>query len=69
MTTNKQSQSTSVPIWTIDAFTSTPLGDNPAAVCMLEEQRSSDWMQRVAGAMNLSETAYIRPLEDGIYGD
>ena len=43
----------------IDAFTSEPFGGNPAAVCFLDRERDSGWMQRVAAEMNLSETAFL----------
>jgi PhzF family phenazine biosynthesis protein len=49
----------------VDAFTSEPFSGNPAAVCVLPEERSDAWMQRVAREMNLSETAFLRPREDG----
>ena len=49
----------------VDAFTSEPFKGNPAAVCVLEEERDAAWMQRVASEMNLAETAYLRPREDG----
>jgi len=49
----------------IDAFTNRPFSGNPAAVCLLEEERDSVWMQAVASEMNLSETAFIRHLDDG----
>ena len=49
----------------VDAFTETPFRGNPAAVCLLDETRSDDWMQAVAMEMNLSETAFITPQEDG----
>jgi len=49
----------------IDAFTDRPFAGNPAAVCLLDEERSADWMQAVAAEMNLSETAFVRPLGDG----
>lgn len=49
----------------IDAFTDRPYAGNPAAVCLLEEDRDSDWMQAVAAEMNLSETAFVRALDDG----
>ena len=34
-------------------------------VCMLEEPRDADWMQAIAEEMNLSETAFLLPQEDG----
>ena len=52
-------------IYQVDAFTSTPFSGNAAAVCLLTEERETDWMQAVAAEMNLSETAFVRPLPDG----
>src|SRR6266536_448750 len=49
----------------VDAFTSEPFRGNPAAVCVLEEERDAAWMQSVAAEMNLSETAFLRPRSDG----
>jgi PhzF family phenazine biosynthesis protein len=53
------------PILQIDAFTSQPFAGNPAAVCILNGQVDRDWMQRVAREMNLSETAFLVPQEQG----
>lgn len=53
-----------IPICTVDAFTSEPFKGNPAAVCILEEDRDSDWMLSVAQEMNLSETAFVRRRAD-----
>jgi len=49
----------------VDAFTDRPFSGNPAAVCILSETRSDEWMQSVAAEMNLSETAFLLPQEDG----
>lgn len=49
----------------VDAFTDTPFGGNPAAVCVLPEPRDERWMQQVAQEMNLSETAFLVELSDG----
>ena len=49
----------------VDAFTDRPFAGNPAAVCLLEEARDAQWMQAVAAEMNLSETAFVRVLDDG----
>ncbi|MFI9276088.1 PhzF family phenazine biosynthesis protein [Kitasatospora sp. NPDC052896] len=51
----------------IDAFTSRPFSGNPAAVCLLEGEDWPDeqWMRQVAREMNLSETAFVRPLPAG----
>ena len=54
-----------VPIWQVDAFTDRPFSGNPAAVCLLDEEREASWMQSVAAEMNLSETAFVRRLDDG----
>ncbi|WP_416669257.1 PhzF family phenazine biosynthesis protein [Egbenema bharatensis] len=53
------------PILQIDAFTSTSFSGNPAAVCILSETSSTEWMQNVAYEMNLSETAFLVPQGDG----
>jgi PhzF family phenazine biosynthesis protein len=49
----------------IDAFTSDPFRGNPAAVCLLDREREAAWMQDVAAEMNLSETAFLLPTDDG----
>jgi PhzF family phenazine biosynthesis protein len=48
----------------IDAFTDKPFAGNPAAVCLLNKPRSARWMQAVAAEMNLSETAFVHPMDD-----
>jgi PhzF family phenazine biosynthesis protein len=50
----------------VDAFTPTPFGGNPAAVCVLKEAPPEQWMRDVAREMNLSETAFLTP-ENGGY--
>src|SRR6476661_76149 len=52
-------------IVTVDAFTDTPFTGNPAAVCIMKKPAQPEWMQRVAMEMNLSETAFVWPLDDG----
>lgn len=44
-----------------------PFAGNPAAVCVLDGPDWPDpaWMQRVAAELNLSETAFVRPLPTG----
>lgn len=54
-----------VPCFQIDAFADRPFSGNPAAVCLLNNEADSDWMQAVASEMNLSETAFVRPVQDG----
>jgi PhzF family phenazine biosynthesis protein len=52
-----------VPLFHVDAFASAPFTGNPAAVCLLDTPAESAWMQAVAAEMNLSETAFVRPLD------
>ncbi|MCM3341490.1 PhzF family phenazine biosynthesis protein [Paenibacillus sp. MER TA 81-3] len=52
-------------LFTVDAFTDKPFHGNPAAVCLLEHEMDSEQMQQIAMEMNLSETAFIIPLEEG----
>jgi PhzF family phenazine biosynthesis protein len=56
-----------IPMSVIDAFTDRPFAGNPAAVCLLDEWPSDEWLQRVGGEMNLSETAFLRHVEWGEY--
>ena len=53
-----------VPLFLVDAFTSTPFAGNPAAVCLLDAPADETWMQSVAAEMNLSETAFVVPEGD-----
>jgi len=48
----------------VDAFTDQPFRGNPAAVCVLSSPAEDRWMQDVAREMNLSETAFLHPVED-----
>jgi PhzF family phenazine biosynthesis protein len=52
-------------ITVVDAFTDRPFAGNPAAVCLLERPRPDGWLQDVAREMNLPETAFLLPEEDG----
>ena len=49
----------------IDAFTAEPFRGNPAAVCFLDRERDDAWLGNVAAEMNLSETAFLLPRQDG----
>lgn len=42
-----------------------PFAGNPAAVCLLEKAQSDEWLRQVAQEMNLSETAFLLPQDDG----
>ncbi len=48
------------PIYIVDAFTRTPFKGNPAAVMLVDEFPTE--MQLIAREMNLSETAFVKPL-------
>jgi PhzF family phenazine biosynthesis protein len=52
-------------IFTVDAFAEKPFAGNPAAVCPIEGAADEAWMQNVAAEMNLSETAFCWPEDDG----
>jgi len=54
-----------VPIYIVDAFTDQPFSGNPAAVCLLDGPASEGWMRWVAAEMNLSETAFLHPEDEG----
>jgi len=49
----------------VDSFTDRPFAGNPAAVCLLDAPAPEPWMQHVAAEMNLSETAFVHPIEPG----
>lgn len=49
----------------VDAFTDQPFRGNPAAVCILPSAADESWMRKVAQEMNLSETAFLYPHQDG----
>jgi PhzF family phenazine biosynthesis protein len=44
---------------TVDAFTETPFTGNPAAVLVLDETPSDEWMAAVARETNLSDTGFV----------
>jgi predicted PhzF superfamily epimerase YddE/YHI9 len=52
----------------VDAFTDRPFSGNPAAVLILSAPADAEWMQLVAREMNLSETAFLSPRDDGSFG-
>lgn len=49
----------SIPIYTVDSFTSEPFRGNSAGVCLLAESATEQWMQSVAGELRHSETAFL----------
>ena len=46
-------------IYQVDAFATGPFTGNPAAVCLMNEPATDQWLQSVAMEMNLSETAFV----------
>ncbi len=50
-------------IFAVNAFTEQPFAGNPAAVCLLSDTKSDAWLQAVARELNLSETAFLLPLD------
>lgn len=54
-----------IPVFQVDAFTDKPFRGNPAAVVILSRPKDTRWMQNIAKEMNLSETAFLWPLEEG----
>ena len=59
---------TKLPLLHVDAFTDVAFAGNPAAVVLLDCAREPSWMQQVAAEMNLSETAFVVPLEGARFG-
>ncbi|MEM7121503.1 MAG: PhzF family phenazine biosynthesis protein [Pseudomonadota bacterium] len=53
-----------LPLYQVDAFTSSVFHGNPAGVVPLEEWLTDDLMQAVAAENNLAETAFFRPGDD-----
>ncbi|WOG94824.1 hypothetical protein DCAR_0314121 [Daucus carota subsp. sativus] len=47
----------------VDAFTESAFKGNPAAVCLLEEEKGEKWLQLVATEFNLSETCFLTRID------
>lgn len=52
-----------IEIYQVDAFAHKPFAGNPAAVCLLEKPLDKELMQSIAAENNVSETAYVWPIE------
>lgn len=52
-------------IYLVDAFTDRAFAGNPAAVCVLQEEKADSWLQAVAMEMNQAETAFVWPQAEG----
>lgn len=53
-----------INIFQVDAFSSNPFGGNPAAVVPNDRWISDIDMQKIANEMNVSETAFVRQIDD-----
>jgi PhzF family phenazine biosynthesis protein len=56
-----------VRAFVVDAFTSAAFAGNPAGVVLLDEAADASWMQALAAELKHSETAFVRPRDDGTY--
>ncbi|UCH85128.1 MAG: PhzF family phenazine biosynthesis protein, partial [Candidatus Latescibacterota bacterium] len=54
-----------IPIYQVDAFTSTVFAGNPAAVCLLDAWLPDEQLQGIGTENNLSETAFLVRKGDG----
>lgn len=57
----------SLPLRLIDAFADGPFTGNPAGVVVVPQPIAEDLMQKIALEMNQAETAFLSPLEDGLW--
>jgi PhzF family phenazine biosynthesis protein len=61
----KKSREMRIPLYQVDAFTDELFRGNPAAVCLLSQDLDDINLQAIAAEMNLSETAFLSPIEEG----
>lgn len=54
-------------MWIVDAFAAQPYTGNPAAVMLVLEFPEDAVCRKIAAEMNLSETAFVRPLKEGTF--
>jgi len=54
-------------IYQVDSFTENPFGGNPAGVCIYENEMTEDFMQKISMEMNLSETAFLKIVNDEVH--
>jgi predicted PhzF superfamily epimerase YddE/YHI9 len=52
-----------VPLFQVDAFTERPFAGNPAAVCVLEGEEESAWLQAIATELRMPATAFVIPAD------
>lgn len=54
----------SFPMYQVDVFTNEYYKGNPAAVCILKDKLEDSTMKLIAAEMNLSETAFVLPIDE-----
>jgi predicted PhzF superfamily epimerase YddE/YHI9 len=52
-----------LPLFQVDAFTDQPFAGNPAAVCVLESEEETAWLQAIATELRMPATAFVVPAE------
>ncbi|MBC7474675.1 MAG: PhzF family phenazine biosynthesis isomerase [Candidatus Sericytochromatia bacterium] len=52
-----------IKIYYLDAFSNQPFKGNPIAVCLIDKDFSIEKMQNIAFELNLSETAFVYPID------
>jgi PhzF family phenazine biosynthesis protein len=57
-------ETTTLSFYQVDAFTDQAFGGNPAVVCLATQPLNKRTLQAIAAEMNLSETAFVHPLDD-----
>ncbi|XP_050942697.1 uncharacterized protein LOC103492687 isoform X1 [Cucumis melo] len=53
-----------VKYFVVDAFTDTAFKGNPAAICLLEEERDEKWLKNLAAEFNICLTCYLIPINE-----
>lgn len=54
-------------LYQVDSFTAMPFKGNPAGVYIMETAADETLMKNIAAEMNLSETAFLYPVENGYH--
>ena len=53
--------------YVVDAFADKVFAGNQAAICVVDEWPDAVLMQAITVENNFSETAFVKPLDDGRY--
>ncbi|GKU86625.1 hypothetical protein SLEP1_g1127 [Rubroshorea leprosula] len=53
-----------VKYFVVDGFTDSAFKGNPAAVCLLEEERDEEWLQSLAAEFSIPVTGYLTRITD-----